>query len=658
MRRHIYETVIRRILAALHSLSERRRRMPALVVLAASASVPLRICMAAPGVPFPEQSGGSRAWMAQAVDFAVAGRTPVAISGDWAIVGNSVWQSEQGEVTLFSYTNPVWQQEETVYASDGVQYDDFGNAVAMDGNTAVVGAPGANRAYVFIYQNGSWQQVAELEAGNGNNNLVSFGDAVAVSGDTVVVGAPDEYGTNPGFAYVFVKPQDGWNGLQSQSARLTEGNGANGDEFGYSVGISGDSVVVGGPYADGHAGRADVFVRPANGWASEPIMAPTAELIEPNAQPLDYFGQSVGISQGQVVVAAPLAQHSGQGGIGYAFVYVAPQGGWSGQADAAATLTSGQSSGGFGSSVAADGTTILVDGYALFYKPPGGWSGDLAPSENIGDFAATSGMALSQSAVIVRDTTGVDFVMPFELSLALSDPASVHQGGQYSAQAYLTNSSATASFPAKLILSPSGDGTVVGAGSDSGTCTFVSVQAVCELTPIPGDGGEATATVTIQEAGASGDIDLQGRVSSTSPLVSADAQTTVNSTPLSVSGLHELKLNVGQSGSETFAVNTATDAEPVRVNVTSYNHDLLPPSGIGGASECVSAGQCRLTIKPAAGQSGQTTVMVSVSDAYGRTTSGNFDVAVNGSSGGGGGGGFGLLGLAFLGVLGLLRRKR
>jgi hypothetical protein len=141
--------------------------------------------------------------------------------------------------------------------------DSLGDSVAISGDTVVAKAPGddigANpdqgSAYVFIKPIGGWagllQENAKLVASDGAAGDFSFSaglnESVAVTGDTVVLGAAgQDVGTNSdqGSAYVFVKPVGGWAGLVQENAKLTASDGAAENRFGFSVGASGDTVVV------------------------------------------------------------------------------------------------------------------------------------------------------------------------------------------------------------------------------------------------------------------------------------------------------------------------------------------------------------------------------------------------------------------------------
>ena len=159
----------------------------------------------------------------------------------------------KGPITI----DPFIQQAELT-ASDGAADNKLGNLIAVSGNTVVVGADSATvggniyrgAAYVFVEPSSGWAnmtQMAKLTASDGTVSA-DFGWSVAISGNTVVVGEPQIItGTyaGPGAAYVFVEPAAGWSGNLTQTAKLTASDGAVADRFGVSVGISGNTVVVG-----------------------------------------------------------------------------------------------------------------------------------------------------------------------------------------------------------------------------------------------------------------------------------------------------------------------------------------------------------------------------------------------------------------------------
>jgi hypothetical protein len=157
--------------------------------------------------------------------------------------------SDAGSAYVFRYDGASWGQEQKLTALDGAMGDRFGGSVAVSGNVAVVGAlrdddNGANSgsAYVFRYDGASWSQEQKLTASDGAS-ADFFGNSVAVSGNLAVAGAfdDDDNGTGSGSAYVFRYDEVSWN----QEQKLTASDGEAGDHFGRSVAVLGGVAVVG-----------------------------------------------------------------------------------------------------------------------------------------------------------------------------------------------------------------------------------------------------------------------------------------------------------------------------------------------------------------------------------------------------------------------------
>ena len=152
--------------------------------------------------------------------------------------------------------DPTYAQQAKLLANDKADGDYFGRSVALSGDTLVVGANleddsgtiDNGAAYVFTRSGGVWTQQAKLLA-NDKADSDSFGWSVALSGDTLVVGAnsEDDSGTTQnGAAYVFTRSAGVW----TQQAKLLANDKADNDRFGASVALSGDTVVVGANFED------------------------------------------------------------------------------------------------------------------------------------------------------------------------------------------------------------------------------------------------------------------------------------------------------------------------------------------------------------------------------------------------------------------------
>jgi hypothetical protein len=191
----------------------------------------------------PLATTGSNDWFGSAL----------AVYGDTLIVGAYGSNSFQGAATLYNRNQggaEKWGKVVTILDPTATAGDAFGSTVAVNGSTAVVGAPSYNyshgRAYVYDNQPTGWGIIATLENPTttfGGN----FGDAVAVSGDNVVVGSPQNI-IGAGAAYVFNRNQGGANAW-GLIATLADPNGTVDDEYGIAVALDGETVLIGADQA-------------------------------------------------------------------------------------------------------------------------------------------------------------------------------------------------------------------------------------------------------------------------------------------------------------------------------------------------------------------------------------------------------------------------
>jgi FG-GAP repeat len=275
--------------------------------------------------------------------------------------------------------------------------DRFGTAVAVSGDTIVVGAHKHNTrgltdqgaAYVFTKPSNNWMDmtpVALLFSGDGAVGD-NFGSTLAISGDTIVVGAPyhDISGDYKGAAYIFAKPAGGWNGKLSHTAKLSFVTGTAGDHFGDAVAIDGNTVIIGAP-DENSQGATHLFAKPA-GQAWTDTSSPTVRLVASDVTADDRFGDSVSISNNTVVVGAPRHDTNGNGNQGAAYVFVEPAVGWENiwtdiPETAKLSISNGYDDDTLGESVAISGDTIVTgapwhqnQGAAfIFHKPGTSWT--------------------------------------------------------------------------------------------------------------------------------------------------------------------------------------------------------------------------------------------------------------------------------------------
>jgi hypothetical protein len=348
----------------------------------------------------------------------------------------------------YPLTIDPFAQHAYLKASNTDQYDHFGNAVAISGDTVVVGASyecsaatGVNgnqlddsacesgAVYVFVRSGTTWSQQAYLKASNSQVGD-HFGEAVGISGDTIVVGAKDEDSAATGIdgnqldntlsfagaAYVFVRNGTTW----SQQAYL-KASQPGAFTFGWSVAVSGDTVIVGAPqeksiatgvngnqldHSAVDAGAAYVFVRSGTTWSQE------AYLKASNTQASDFFGFSVGISGNTTVVGALLEDSSTTGvngnqldnntlNSGAAYVFVRNGTTWSQQAYLKSSGTDVNDR--FGTSVAVSGDTVVI---GAFYEDRnatgvnGIWTDNSATDSGAAYVFVRSGQTWSQEAYL------------------------------------------------------------------------------------------------------------------------------------------------------------------------------------------------------------------------------------------------------------------
>jgi hypothetical protein len=266
----------------------------------------------------------------------------VSINGDTIVIGadhSDNMGTDSGSAYVFTRDTAgdlasAWTQVAMLTADDGDAVDKFGNSVSVDGDTIVIGAwhdvSKTGSVYVFTRDTAGdlasgWTQVAKLTADDAAV-YDQFGISVSVDGDTIVIGAwhDDDKGTDSGSAYVFTRDtagdfDSGW----TQVTKLTASDGDAVDNFGISVSIDGDTIVIGARKDDdgpGDSGSAYVFTRDtagdlASGWTQ------VTKLHADDRNQHDHFGTSVSVDGGMIVIGALFHDANGLGDSGSAYVY-------------------------------------------------------------------------------------------------------------------------------------------------------------------------------------------------------------------------------------------------------------------------------------------------------------------------------------------------
>lgn len=230
----------------------------------------------------------------------------VAIDDDTVVIGANTADGVErwtGALYVFVRDGEYWTEQAKITAADGARNDRFGQAVAIDGNTIVTGAAAddhagtlSGSAYVFIRNDAVWADQAKLTA-DVANDYDSFGVAVAILGDTVVIGAARDAAYSAGSAYVFTRSGDLW----TEQAELKAADPIEGTGFGYAVAMSGETLLV--------SSNVDSFTGPRLGavfiyTGSGSVWNEQAKLMASDGADLDLFGFSVAVDGDTAVISS------------------------------------------------------------------------------------------------------------------------------------------------------------------------------------------------------------------------------------------------------------------------------------------------------------------------------------------------------------------
>lgn len=284
----------------------------------------------------------------------------VAISGTTAVVGNSVavMGTVERKVLIFVRRGDVWELQQTLsfdprLPDPHIETPTF--PLAIDKGTLVIGVNAA--AYVYVRTGTTWslQTTFLSPVSEGGDIQAGFGQAVAVSGDTVIVGAA---GVDNGAGAVYFYERSGatWSGPLQVSAddRSPGPPNQRGDLFGWAVAIEGDTAVVTAPCQVvvetnniiDEQGAAYVYVRSLGTWVEQGYLTPNEDVVETT----EHMGNAVDLS-GDTLVA-------GVGDSDHAFVFARQGTAWTEQQ--ILTAFDGLSGDGFGNSVGISGDQIVV----------------------------------------------------------------------------------------------------------------------------------------------------------------------------------------------------------------------------------------------------------------------------------------------------------
>jgi hypothetical protein len=226
-------------------------------------------------------------------------------------------------IELFFNISFAQVKETKLVPIDGQLNDGFGATVASDGNYLVVGAPSYNMhmGYAILYEKigGVWKEKIKLQASD-STEIQEFGCSVSISGDYIIIGAyyDDQNGINAGAAYIFKRGSntDDWKELQ----KLLPDEGSDYDKFGWSVSINGDYAIIGAPtdhLGEVETGSVYIFKLKDKNWVKEEKLFPNNGVGNSQA-----FGCSVSIYGDYAIIGAQNDRELGTyPGAAYIFYY-------------------------------------------------------------------------------------------------------------------------------------------------------------------------------------------------------------------------------------------------------------------------------------------------------------------------------------------------
>ena len=316
---------------------------------------------------------------------ALSGNTALIGAPAKTVTMNNTTYDVAGAAYVFVRSGTKWTQQTELNAPSPGTSNYFGSALALSGTTALVGAsgttvadqtptdqPAAGAVYVYAVSGATWTEQTQLVASDPSTNAY-FGAAVALSGDTALIGAPAGYQGSPhGAAYIFEGSGSSW----TEQARFVAFDEAPSDAFGWAVALSGNTALIGAPgitvAGKEYAGAAYVFGGSPTGWL------PRVELNASDPVGGDQFGCSLALSGTRALIGAsgesdlgPMlpAQTRSAGGAGaqalgshgaggVAYVFDGSGAIWS--QDRELTAADAAPYDCFGQSVALSGTTALI----------------------------------------------------------------------------------------------------------------------------------------------------------------------------------------------------------------------------------------------------------------------------------------------------------
>lgn len=299
----------------------------------------------------------------------------IAIDGDMAVIGAPGYRGDRGIVDVYRRNRDGWEFEQRLIAETREADDRFGDSVAISGNTIVVGSPSAGSGEVTIFErpNQNWVRTDTISLEDNIDNA-GFGAALSLDHNSLFVGSPfgeNSSGVNAGIVFEFQRDE---NGQWGQVAAIEPIDGADNDQFGSTIYRDHEHLVVGAPKADirGNASGA-VYAYRHNGtaWIQRQRLTPAGKA--------DHFGFAIAGSGNTIAISAPLDDDAG---LNHGAVWLFERNPSSGRYSKLAILHAAEPTerARFGESLAMEGDTLLVASkqeeapVAVFQREDGLWN--------------------------------------------------------------------------------------------------------------------------------------------------------------------------------------------------------------------------------------------------------------------------------------------
>ncbi len=332
--------------------------------------------------------------------------TSISIDNNRVLVGAPGFD-RHGAVYILDFVGGSWQQTAVLIADDIAEFDSFGVSVCLDGDRALIGSNrnddngnDSGSAYVFDFVGGSWTQSAKLIANDGMADD-EFGRSLSLLGNRVLIGSHRDDNTNgidAGSAYIFDKIANNW----SQTVKLIASNSLD-KTFSQSLSLSQNRVLIGSSTNDG-SGAAYIFDLAVNSWQE------TKRLVANDASPNVSFGVSVSLDNDRALIGARYdGANTGSAGSAYIFDLVGSN--W--MQTAKLIAIDGEPLDNFGKTVSLSGDRALIGSYNhnldlgsayVFDLVASSWTQTTQLNASDGfsdDFFGSSGIALSGDRIFI-----------------------------------------------------------------------------------------------------------------------------------------------------------------------------------------------------------------------------------------------------------------